>query len=82
MASKGLKMLENIIRKEVEAYLRENKIKYKKKQMNELESAADAADEEKAAKLQQEKAKLDQQIAGIQQKKAGLQKQIDAIEKK
>ena len=79
MTSKGLKMLENIIRKEVEAYLRENKIKYKKKQMNELESAAD---EEKAAKLQQEKAKLDQQIAGIQQKKAGLQRQIDAIEKK
>lgn len=82
MASKGLKMLENIIRKEVEAYLRETKIKFKRKQMNELESASSAADEEKAAKLQQDKAKLDQQIAGISQKKAALQKQIDAIEKK
>ncbi len=53
-----------------------------KRQINELESAASAADEEKAAKLQQDKAKIDQQIAALQQKKAGLQKQIDAIEKK
>jgi hypothetical protein len=52
------------------------------KQLNELESAIGAADEEKAAKLQQDKAKLDQQIATLQQKKAALQKQIDAIEKK
>ncbi len=52
------------------------------RQLNELESAAGAADEEKAAKLQQDKAKIDQQIAQLQQKKAALQKQIDAIEKK
>ena len=50
--------------------------------LNELESAVGAADEEKAAKLQQDKAKIDQQIATLQQKKAALQKQIDAIEKK
>jgi cell division protein FtsB len=50
--------------------------------LNELESAAGAADEEKAAKLQQDKAKIDQQIAQLQQKKAAIQKQIDAIEKK
>lgn len=50
--------------------------------LSELESAVGAADEEKAAKLQQDKAKIDQQIAQLQQKKAALQKQIDAIEKK
>ena len=50
--------------------------------LNELESAVGAADEEKAAKLQQDKAKIDQQIAQLQQKKAALQKQIDQIEKK
>jgi hypothetical protein len=49
--------------------------------INELESATGAADEEKVAKLTQDKAKLDQQIAALQQKKAALQKQIDAIEK-
>ena len=79
MASKVLQMLEKLIRAEVDNYLQERK---KKMKMNELESAAGAADEEKAAKLQQDKAKLDQQIAAIQQKKAALQKQIDAIEKK
>ena len=52
------------------------------KMLNELENAASAADEEKAAKLQQDKAKLDQQIAQLQTKKAAIQKQIDAIEKK
>lgn len=50
--------------------------------VNELESAIGAADEQKAAQLQQQKAKLDQQIAALQVKKAALQKQIDAIEKK
>lgn len=50
--------------------------------LTELEPAAAAGDEEKAAKLQQEKAKLDQQIAGLMQKKAAIQKQLDAIEKK
>jgi hypothetical protein len=53
-----------------------------RKMLNEMESAENAADTEKAAKLQQEKAKLDQQIAQLQEKKAALQKQIDAIEKK
>lgn len=50
--------------------------------LTELEPAAAAGDEEKAAKLQQDKAKLDQQIAGLMQKKAAIQKQLDAIEKK
>ena len=53
-----------------------------KQTLAELESAAGAADEQKAANLQKEKAKLDQQIADLQAKKANLQKQIDAIEKK
>ena len=55
---------------------------FRKGIVNELESAASAADEQKAAQLQQQKAKLDQQIAALQVKKATLQKQIDDIEKK
>ena len=52
------------------------------KSLNELESAASAADTTKAADLASQKAKLDQQIAALQKKKAELQKQIDALEKK
>jgi len=50
--------------------------------LNELESAAAAADTTKAADLASQKAKLDQQIAALQKKKAELEKQIDALEKK
>lgn len=50
--------------------------------LNELESATNAADTQKAADLNAQKAKLDQQIAGLEKKKADLQKQIDALEKK
>lgn len=71
-----------IIREEVRAVLREKNGRGSKRQLNELEPASGAADEEKAAKLQGDKAKLDQQIASIAAKKAALQKQIDAIEKK
>ncbi len=71
-----------IIREEVKAVLREKKGFTSKGQLNELEPATGAADEEKAAKLQADKAKLDQQIAALGQKKAALSKQIDAIEKK
>ena len=53
-----------------------------KKALNELESATNAADTQKAADLNAQKAKLDQQIAGLEKKKADLQKQIDALEKK
>lgn len=58
--------------------------KFKKQfcSLNELESAAGAADTQKAADLTAQKAKLDQQIAGLEKKKAELQKQIDALEKK
>ena len=55
---------------------------FRKGVLNELESEVVAADEQKAAQVQQQKAKLDQQIAALQVKKAALQKQIDAIEKK
>ena len=50
--------------------------------LNELETDTSAADEEKVAKLSQDKAKIDQQIAQLQQKKAPIQKQINAVEKK
>ena len=47
-----------------------------------VESAAGAADETAAAKLQQQKADLDKQIAALGVKKAAVMKQIDALEKK
>ncbi len=53
-----------------------------KKMLQELESAGSAADNTKAAQVQEQIAKLDSQIAKLQLQKAGLQKQLDAIEKK
>jgi septal ring factor EnvC (AmiA/AmiB activator) len=53
-----------------------------RRMLQELESAGSAADNTKAAQIQQQIAKLDDQIAKIQLQKAGLQKQLDAIEKK
>jgi hypothetical protein len=55
---------------------------FRKGILSELESATGAADEQKAAQLQQQKAELDKQIAALEVKKATLQKQIDDIEKK
>ena len=71
-----------IVREEIKTVLREKNGRGSMVQLNELEPATGAADEEKAAKLQLDKAKIDQQIAALAQKKAALQKQIDAIEKK
>jgi len=69
--------------------MEDNKIDYAaldygtfRKMLHELESAGSAADNTKAAQLQQQMAKLDDQIAKLQLQKAGLQKQLDAIEKK
>lgn len=81
-SNKTINALESLIQKELESYLKENNIKFKKKSINELESAAGSADETAAAKLQQQKADLDKQIAALGVKKAALMKQIDALEKK
>jgi hypothetical protein len=77
-----IKALEGVIREELEAYLKENKIKFRKRKLNELESATASADETQVAKLQQQKADLDKQIAALGVKKAAIMKQIDALEKK
>ena len=78
----SIKALEGVIREELEAYLKENKVKFKRKNLNELESATASNDETQVAKLQQQKADLDKQIAALGVKKAALMKQIDALEKK
>jgi predicted nuclease with TOPRIM domain len=80
MAKGQLDVLESLIRKELEAYLRENKIKFKR--LNELESTTNAADDQKVAALKQKKADLDKKAAQNDAEIAKLKQQIDAIEKK
>ena len=81
-STKSLKVLESLIRRELEAYLRENKIKFKKKSMNELEDTTNAANDTKVAALRQKKADLDKQAALKDAEIAKIKQQIDAIEKK
>lgn len=81
-SNKAINALESLIQKELESYLKENNIKFRKRSINELESATSAADETQVAKLQQQRADLDKQIAALGVKKAAIMKQIDALEKK
>jgi hypothetical protein len=80
-STKSLKVLESLVRREVEAYLRENKIKFKKS-INELEDTANAANDMQVAKLNQLKADKEKQAATIAGEIAKIKQQIDAIEKK
>lgn len=81
-STKNLKVLESLIRREIEAYLKENKIKYKKNNINELEDTANAANDIRVAKLNQQKADKEKQAATIGGEIAKIKQQIDAIEKK
>lgn len=74
------KVLETLIRKEIESYLRENKKKFKR--LDELESATNAADDQKVAALKQKKADLEKKAAQTDGEIAKIKQQIDAIEKK
>lgn len=74
------KVLETLIRKEIESYLRENKKKFKR--LDELESATNAADDQKVAALKQKKADLEKKAAQTDGEIAKIKSQIDAIEKK
>jgi len=75
--------LKQFIRAEIESYLRENKIKFKRrKTLKELESTANAQDDQKASALKQQKADKEKQAAKMDGDIAKLKQQIDAIEKK
>lgn len=75
--------IKQFIRTEIESYLRENKIKFKrKKALKELESAASAQDDQKVSALKQQKADKEKQAAKMDGDIAKLKQQIDAIEKK
>mgnify|MGYP003336530768 CR=1 FL=1 len=69
-----------LIRQEIESYLRENKKKFRR--IDELESATNAADDQKVAALKQKKADLEKKAAQNDGEIAKLKQQIDAIEKK
>jgi hypothetical protein len=77
--------IKDYIREEIEAILREKKIKFKRKAkapIKELESTANAQDDQKVAQLQAQKADKEKQKAGVDGEIAKLKQQIDAIEKK
>lgn len=75
--------IKDYIRTEIETYLRENKIKFKRKtSLKELESATNAADDQKVATLKQQKAEKEKTGAQVDGEIAKLKQQIDAIEKK
>ena len=75
--------IKDFIRTEIEAYLRENKIKFKRKSaLQELESTANAQDDQKVATLKQQKADKEKAAAKTDGEIAKLKQQIDAIEKK
>lgn len=81
MASKKtLDVLENLIRKEIESYLRENNINFKR--IDELEDTANAQNDQKVAQLKQKKADLEKKAAQGDAEIAKIKQQIDAIEKK
>jgi len=68
---------------EIEGYLREKKIKFKRRApLRELETATNAADDEKVAQLRMQKADKEKQAAGVESEIAKIKSQIDAIEKK
>lgn len=83
-----MKSIKQFIRTEIENYLRENKIKFKRKtslnetDLVETESAANAADDAQISKLKAQKADKEKQAAGIDGEIAKIKGQIDAIEKK
>ena len=75
--------IKDFIREEIEAILREKKVKFKRKSsIKETESAANAQDDQKVAQLQAQKADKEKQKAGMDGEIAKLKQQIDAIEKK
>jgi len=75
--------IKDYIREEIEAILREKKIKFKRKaSIKEEESSANAQDDQKIAQLQAQKADKEKQKAGMNGEIAKLKQQIDAIEKK
>ena len=76
--------IKDFIRTEIESYLRENKIKFKKKKksLKELESTANAQDDQKVATLKQQKADKEKAAAKTDGEIAKRKQQIDAIEKK
>jgi hypothetical protein len=76
--------ISDFIRAEIETYLRENKIRFKrkKKSLKELESTANAADDQKVSQLKQQKADKEKQAAKMDGEIAKIKQQIDAIEKK
>jgi hypothetical protein len=78
--SKIEKVLESLIRQEIESYLRENKKKFRR--IDELESATNAADDQKVSALKQKKADLEKKAAQNDGEIAKIKQQIDAIEKK
>lgn len=78
-----MKSIKQFIRTEIESYLRENKIKFKRKvSIKETESATNAADDAQISKLTAKKADKEKQKAGIDGEIAKIKGQIDAIEKK
>ena len=78
-----MKSIKQFIRTEIENYLRENNIKFKRKaSLKELESAAGAQDDQKVAALKQQKADKEKAAAKTDGEIAKLKQQIDAIEKK
>jgi hypothetical protein len=75
--------IKQFIRTEIENYLRENKIKFKRKaSLKELESTANAQDDQKVSALKQQKADKEKAAAKADGEIAKLKQQIDAIEKK
>ena len=78
-----MKSIKQYIRTEIENYLRENNIKFKRKtSLEETESAANAADQVQISKLTAQKADKEKQKAGVDGEIAKIKGQIDAIEKK
>ena len=78
-----MKSIKQFIRTEIENYLRENKVKFKRKtSLKETESSANAADDAQISKLRAQKADKEKQAAGIDGEIAKIKGQIDAIEKK
>ena len=78
--SKIEKVLESLIRQEIESYLRENKKKFRR--IDELEDSQNAANDQQVAALQAKKADLEKKAAQTDGEIAKIKQQIDAIEKK
>jgi hypothetical protein len=75
--------IKDYIREEIETMLREKNIKFTRKtSLKELESTANAQDDQKVAQLAAQKADKEKQKAQVDGEIAKLKQQIDAIEKK